>query len=89
MGRWGLSDPEMLAALDNDPELVRMFELRAAEEGVTPHELLARLVRNEFETALDQAFDEPPDSRARRIFAKVLGEGEPLFDLDEELIDGS
>jgi len=87
MGLWGLTDPEVLEALDNDPEFVKMFEQLAAEDGVTPHELVARLVREEFETALDRAFDEAPDSRARRILADALGKGEPFFDPDEELID--
>jgi hypothetical protein len=33
MGRWGLTDPEFLKALDEDPELVRMVEHLAAENG--------------------------------------------------------
>jgi hypothetical protein len=41
MGRWGLIDRELLQALDEDPELVRMVERLAAENAETPNELLA------------------------------------------------
>jgi len=42
MGRWDLTDPELLKALDEDPELVRMVEDLAAVNGETPNELVSR-----------------------------------------------
>lgn len=87
MGRWGLTDPELLKALDEDPELVRMVERLAAENGETPNEMLTRLAREEFEKDLDTAFESQPGSRYRRVLAEALGGEEPVFDPDEELID--
>lgn len=87
MGRWGLTDPELLKALDEDPDLVRMVEHLAAENGETPNEMLARLAREQFEKELDTAFESPPGSRYRRILAEAFGGEEPVFDPDEELID--
>jgi hypothetical protein len=87
MGRWGLTDPELLKALDQDPELVRMVEHLAAENGETPNEMLARLAREQFKKDLDTAFESQPGSRYRRIFAKVFGQDESVFDPDDELID--
>jgi len=87
MGRWGLTDPELLRALDEDPELVGMVENLAAENGETPRELLARLLREQFAKELETAFESPPGSRYRRILAEAF-EGEGLvFDPDDELID--
>jgi hypothetical protein len=74
MGRWGLTDPELLAALDQDPELVRMFEQLAAEDGLTPAELLKQAMEREFKSELDQAFDDPPGSRRREVLAKFFEE---------------
>jgi hypothetical protein len=45
MGRWGLTDPKLLKALDQDPEPVRTVEHLAAENGETPNEMLGRLAR--------------------------------------------
>jgi hypothetical protein len=87
MGRWGLTDPELLKALDEDPELVRMVEHLAAENGETPNEMLSRLARAQFKEELDTAFESPPGSRYRSIFAQAFGGDEPVFDPDEELID--
>jgi hypothetical protein len=60
MGRWGLTDPELLKALDEDPELVRMVEHLAFENGETPIEMLSRLARVQFKEELDAAFESPP-----------------------------
>lgn len=87
MGRWGLTDPELLKALDEDPELVRMVEHLAAENGETPNAMLARLARAQLEKELDNAFVSQPGSRYRRLFAEMLGDDEPFFDPDDELID--
>lgn len=87
MGRWGLTDPELLKALDEDPEFVRMVEQLAAENGETPHELLLRLARQQFESDLDTAFESPPGSRWRRILAEAFEREVPVFDPDDELID--
>lgn len=87
MGRWGLTDPELLKALDQDPELVRMVEHLAAESGETPNELLSRLAREELENELDRAFESPPGSRLRHVLAEAFGGEVPVFDPDEELID--
>ena len=87
MGRWGLTDPELLKALDEDPELVRMVEHLAAQNGETPNEMLARLARAQLEKELDTAFVSQPGSRYRRLFAEMFGQNEPFFDPDDELID--
>ena len=87
MGRWGLTDPELLKALDDDPELVRMVEHLAAEIGETPNEMLSRLARAQLEKELDTAFESQPGSRYRRLFAEMFGEDEPVFDPDDERID--
>lgn len=87
MGRWGLTDPELLKALDEDPELVRMVEHLAAENGETPNELLTRLAREQFERELDTAFESPAGSRYRRILAEAFGGEDLVFDPDDELID--
>jgi hypothetical protein len=87
MGRWGLTDPDLLKALDEDPELVRMVEQLAAENGETPNEMLSRLAREQFEKDLDTAFESQPGSRYRRIFAELVGQDEPFFDPDDDPID--
>lgn len=87
MGRWGLTDPELLKALDEDPELVRMVEQLAAENGETPNEMRARLVREQFKGELGTAFEIAPGSRHRRILAEAFGGDEPVFDPDDEQID--
>lgn len=88
MGRWGLTDPELLNALDEDPELVRMVEHLAAENGETPNEMLSRLARAQFKEELDTAFESPPGSRYRRILAQAFGDDVPVFDSHDDLIDG-
>jgi hypothetical protein len=87
MDRWGLTDPELLKTLDEDPELVRMVEHHAAENGETPNEMLSRLARAQLAKELDTAFASQPGSRHRRLFAEMLGEDEPFFDPDNERID--
>lgn len=87
MGRWGLTDPELLKELDEDPELVRSVEHLAAENGETPNEMIARLLHEQLEKELDTAFESQPGSRYRRIFAQLFGHDEPYFDPDDELID--
>lgn len=72
MGRWGLTDPELLKALDEDPELVRMVEHLAAENGETPNEMLSRLARAQFKGELDTPFEGPLGSRYRRL-SRALG----------------
>lgn len=87
MGRWGLTDPELLKALDEDPELVRMVEHLAAENDETPNEMLSRLARAQFEEVLEAAFESAPGSRCRRILAEAFGGDVPVFDPDDEQID--
>lgn len=87
MGRWGLTDPKLLKALDEDPEFVRIVEHLAAENGETPNEMLSRLARAQFEADLDTAFESPARSRYRRMFAEALGGDDLVFDPDDELID--
>ena len=87
MGRWGLTDPELLKALDEDPELVRMVEHLAAENGETPNEMLSRLLRAQFKEELDAAFESAPGSRYRRILAEAFGGDVPIFDPDDEQIE--
>lgn len=87
MGRWGFTDPELLKALDEDPEFVRVVEHLAAENGETPNQLFSRLVRKQFEKEVDAAFESAPRSRHRRILAEALGGDVPVFDPDDEQID--
>lgn len=88
MGRWGLTDPELLKALDEDQELVRMVEYLAAENGEAPLELLSRLLREQFMKELDTAFESAPGSRYRRILVEMFGGDIPVFDPDDNYIDG-
>jgi hypothetical protein len=88
MGRWGLADPELLKALEEDPELVGMVKYLAAENGEAPIELLSRLLREQFMKELDTAFESAPGSRYRRILAELFGGEVPVRDPDDECIDG-
>lgn len=86
-GTLGPHRPGAPEALDEDPELVRMVEHLAAENGETPNEMLARLARAQLKEELDAAFESAPGSRYRRILAEAFGGDVPIFDPEDERID--
>jgi hypothetical protein len=49
--------------------------------------MLSRLARAQFKEELDTAFESPPGSRYRRLFAEVFEGDVPIFDPDGDPIE--